>query len=120
MKSDVVREFFHPAKIDDALERAGSEFVAHQGDIAAARSSNGSEATWIEWDTEVLELAAHPPQSAQGIECLKVTKIVGFWALNGVLGAALEVIDAQGDHIELVGEDLGIGGSDTIGAAPIV
>ena len=51
---------------------------------------------------------------------MEISEIVGFRPLDGILGAALEIIDAQGDEVELIGEDLRVSSSDAIGAAPIM
>lgn len=61
-----------------------------------------------------------PPKGSECVESLEIAEIVGFGSIDGILGAALEIIDAKGDEVELIGKHLGIGGADALDAAPIV
>ena len=120
IKGDIIGQLFHAAHVNNTREGSRCEFIGHERHIAAAGPSCGIDATIVVADVLLLQTAADQPEGTQSIKSLQVSEIIGLRPLNRIYLSALQVVDADRNHIQLSGHYRWRRGADTISSPPVV
>ena len=120
IERDVVAELFHSAHVDDAGERARSELVGHQRDVAASGTASAEQPPVVELVPALLQAIAHKPQRPQRIKRLQIAEVVRFGIVDRCLPAALQIVHTDGDDVQPLSQHIGTGCPRAILAAPVV
>lgn len=96
------------------------ELVAHQRHVTAAGAASRKDAAAREFHPPALQAVIEPPQCSQCVESLQVAEVIRFRAFDRVFRAALQIVHAERDDIELLGQHGGACRANTVGATPVV
>ena len=120
LERDVVRQLFHAAQVDHTRERAWCKLVTHQRHVAPTGAAGREDSAGRELHSPALQSVVEPPQRSHRIESLQVAEVIRLRTFDRILRAALQIVDAQCDDVEFLGQHGRTGRAHAIGAAPVV
>ena len=117
---NVIGQFLHAAQVDDARERPRCELVAHQRHVPSAGTARREDSSGCDFHSPALQSVIEPPHRTQRIERLQIAEVIRLRSLDRVLRAALQIVHAQRNDVELLRQNRRTRRTDAIGPAPIV